>query len=321
MKTIEKAFTVILLAGAISSCATNYFTNPVIDAPLPDPTVIREGDTYVMAGTSGDAKPVYPIYTSKNLVDWTAAGSIFTDYPEWTRGAFWAPELFQHNGKTFCYYTAKRKSDGISCIGVAVAETPTGRYVDHGMLLDWGKEAIDAFVYDDGGQLWLVFKAYGLNAERPIELLAQRLTADGLQLEGKPVSILQDMQNIGMEGQAIFKHGSYYYLVYAARDCCSERSDYEVRVARAKAITGPYEMYADNPILMGDGAVMQSVGHGTMVGTPAGRIYYVCHAFLTGKYREGRKAVLHEIKIDRHGWPYFVGGKKAQPRQRMPKVK
>src|SRR3712207_7542358 len=82
MKTIEKAFTVILLAGAISSCATKYFTNPVIDAPLPDPTVIREGDTYVMAGTSGGAKPVYPIYISKNLVDWTAAGSIFTDYPE-----------------------------------------------------------------------------------------------------------------------------------------------------------------------------------------------------------------------------------------------
>lgn len=311
----------LLLIGVMASCATRHFTNPVIDASLPDPSVVRDGDTYVMAGTSGDAKPVYPIYTSTNLVDWRRAGSIFADYPEWASGAFWAPELFLHDGKTYCYYTAKRKSDGISCIGVAVADTPTGRYVDHGMLLDWGREAIDAFVYDNNGQLWLVFKAYGLNNERPIELLAQRLTADGLHLQGKPVSILQDMESLGMEGQAVFKRGNYYYLLYAARDCCSERSDYEVRVARAKNFTGPYEKYEGNPILMGDGKVLQSVGHGTMVSTPAGRIYYICHAFLVGKYREGRKPVLHEIRIDRQAWPYFVGGKKALPRQRMPRVK
>jgi xylan 1,4-beta-xylosidase len=320
MKMIYLFFVSALMCIFTGSCATKYYENPVINMDVPDPSVIRVGETYYAAGTSGDAQPVYPIFKSDNLVDWTPVGHIFNSFPKWTKGAFWAPELYQHKDKTFCYYTAKRKSDGISCIGVAVADRPEGPYVDHGMLLDCDKEAIDAYAIEVDGQLWVVYKAYGLNPERPIELLAQRLTSDGLNLEGAPVSLLADMENIGMEGESIFKSGEYFYILYAARDCCSPKSDYEVRVARSKSFTGPYEKYKGNPILVGDGVVFQSAGHGTQVVTPSGRMYYLCHAYEVGKYKEGRKPVLHELKIGTDGWPHFVTGTKTQHRVKIPEL-
>ena len=54
-----------------------------------------------------------------------------------------------------------------------------------------GTEAIDAFIYDDNGQLYISWKAYGLD-KRPIELLGCKLSADGLHLEGEPFSLLVD---------------------------------------------------------------------------------------------------------------------------------
>ena len=77
--------------------------------------------------------------------------------------------------------------------------------------------SIDAFIYDDNGQLYISWKAYGLDT-RPIELLGCKLSADGLHLDGEPFTLLVDEKGIGMEGQYHFKKGDYYYIVYAAMD-------------------------------------------------------------------------------------------------------
>jgi hypothetical protein len=52
------------------------------------------------------------------------------------------------------------------------------------------KEAIDAFIFNDNGQLYITFKAYGLD-DRPIEILGSKLSADGLKLEGEPFSLIK----------------------------------------------------------------------------------------------------------------------------------
>lgn len=300
---------------------TRFFENPVIKSDVPDPTVIRIGTTYYAAGTSGNSKWVYPMYRSDNLVDWEPIGHVFNDWPEWTLGSFWAPELFEHNGIVFCYYTARNKNDRKSCVGVATADRPEGPYTDHGPLVQWTNEAIDSYVYDDDGQLYITWKAYGLDPERPIELLARRLSDDGLHLEGDAFTLLTDIEDIGMEGQCIFHHGDYYYIMYAARDCCSPRSDYEVRVARSTNFAGPYEKYEGNPILKGDGETIQSCGHGTLVSTPKGRLYYLCHSYLIGKYHEGRQPILQELVIGKDGWPHFKTGNITIPCQPWPNVK
>jgi xylan 1,4-beta-xylosidase len=301
-----------LFLQAFACMAQTESANPVIKTDLPDPSVIRIGKTYYAAGTSGNAERVYPIYESKDLVTWTPRNTVFDQWPEWTAGAFWAPELYEHNGKVLCYYTALQKADRTSCIGVAVADGIGSPFVDKGPLVKTTNEAIDAYVIEVDGQLYITWKAYGLDpSRRPIEILAQKLSSDGLKLEGEPFSLLRDDERIGMEGQCIFKEGDYYYILYSIRDCCSPQSDYAVSVARSKSFAGPYEKFPGNPILQGNGKDIQSCGHGTMVRTPKNRMYYLCHAYLVGKYKQGRQPIIEELRIGKDGWPYFVGGSKA----------
>ena len=109
-------------------------------------------------------------------------------------------------------------------------------------MVEFGKEAIDAFILEDKGKLYISWKAYGLD-NQPIELLACKLTDDGLRLDGKPFSLLRDDERQGMEGQHWFKKDGYYYIIYSVRDCCGPQSDYAVSVARSKKLEGPYEKY------------------------------------------------------------------------------
>lgn len=310
------------LSGAIISCIAvvaqhpGYFANPVIRGDLADPSVIRIDDTYYATGTSSEWAPYYPVYKSHDLVNWELTGHIFDKQPEWTKSSFWAPELFYHNGKVYAYYTARNKSN-TSYIGVAVADSPTGEFKDYCPVVEYGTEAIDAFVLEDNGQLYISWKAYGLD-ERPIELLACRLTPDGLKLDGEPFSLLRDDENIGMEGQHWLWHNGYYYIIYAIKNCCGPGSDYAVSVARSKNLKGPYEKCEANPILHGGGEI-QSIGHGTLTTTPDGRYYYLCHAYTAGRdINLGRRPHLQELRFVEDGWPHFVTGDNARLEQPMP---
>ena len=291
------------------------FNNPVIRGDIPDPSVVLIEDTYYMTGTSSEWAPFYPFFSSKDLVNWTQEGHVFSEKPAWTSNSFWAPELFYHDGKLYCYYTARRKSDGISYIGVAVAGKPGEEFTDYGPIITYGNEAIDAFVFEDKGQLYISWKAYGLD-NRPIELLSSRLSSDGLRLEGEPFTLLVDDERIGMEGQYIFKKGGYYYIVYAAHGCCGFNSTYDVYVARSKNYEGPYEKYPGNPVLCGGGKDYISCGHGTAVQVPDGRMFYLCHAYVNGAWRfMGRQPILQEMIVEKDGWIHFASGKYASIEQ------
>ncbi|MDH6306588.1 xylan 1,4-beta-xylosidase [Parabacteroides sp. PF5-5] len=312
----------IILCAILFACSTTkeqkeFFTNPVIPGDMADPSIIRIGETYYATATSSEWAPFYPVFTSTDLVNWTQTGHIFNKQPEWTLSSFWAPELFHHNNQVYCYYTARRKTDGISYIGVATAPDPTSEFTDHGLLIEFGTEAIDAFIYDDEGRLYISWKAYGLD-ERPIELLGSKLSNDGLSLEGEPFSLMIDDENIGMEGQSHFKQGDYYYIVYSAHGCCGPNSDYDVYVARSTNFKGPYEKYEGNPILHA-GKDFISCGHGTVATTPDGRMFYLCHAYSSGDdFYMGRQPVLQEITVGKDQWVHFLGGDTLCKVQPMP---
>lgn len=236
MKHLLLLASLLTFMGAGAQQAT--FRNPVIAGDMADPTVIRVGNTYYATGTSSEWAPYYPLFRSKDLVNWQQIGHLFEQQPAWTRSSFWAPELFHRNGKTYAYYTARRKTDGTSYIGVATADKPEGPYTDHGPIVEYGTEAIDAFVLEDAGELYISWKAYGLDP-RPIELLACKISDDGLRMAGEPFTLLRDDKRQGMEGQHWLKIGDYYYIVYSINGCCGPGSDYAVAVARSKNLRGP----------------------------------------------------------------------------------
>ncbi|WP_455640199.1 family 43 glycosylhydrolase [Parabacteroides sp.] len=319
---MKKLLTVLLCSASAAmglAQQQTYFTNPVIRGDVADPSIMRIGETYYATGTSSEWAPYYPVFSSVDLVNWKQTGHVFDEKPDWIKSSFWAPEWFYHKGKVYVYYTARKKSDNISCIGVAVADSPTGKFKDYGPVVEFGKEAIDAFVLEDNGQLYITWKAYGLD-DRPIELLASKLSSDGLHLEGEPFSLLRDDERRGMEGQQWFKMNGYYYIIYAINGCCGPGSDYAVAVARSKKLAGPYEKYEGNPILHG-GKDILSIGHGTMTTTPDGRMFYLCHAYSKdADFYQGRQPHLQELVMGEDNWPRFVTGEYASFAQPMPFV-
>jgi beta-xylosidase len=279
--------------------------NAVISGDFADPSILRKGNQYYAVGTSSEWAPQFPVYTSSNLKEWKQAGYIFDKAPEWTSGSFWAPEYYFHNDTYFIYYTARRRKDNVSCIGVATSKFPDKGFKDHGVLIEQGKEAIDAFIFNDNGQLYITYKAFGLDG-RPIEILGRKLSSDGLKLEGNLFSLFKDTKGIGLEGQSIIKKDDYYYLFYSAGNCCGSKCDYNVRVARSKTLTGDYEEYSQNPVLM-ENADWKCSGHGTFVNAPEGRTYYLYHAYnkKTTVYT-GREGLLSElIWPNKNDWPAF----------------
>jgi beta-xylosidase len=300
----------IFFLGTSIFASSNDTLNPVIRGDFADPSVIRINDSYYAAGTSSEWAPHFPIYKSDDLLKWTLVSYVFKKKPAWMSSSFWAPELFFHNNKVFVYYTV-RDTNGISCIGVATAESPEKTFTDHGPIIRTGKEAIDAFVSNDEGQLYVSWKAYGLD-KRPIELLASKLSADGLRIEGDTFSLKTDTDRRGMEGQSMVKKNGYYYLFYSAGSCCGVPCSYNVRISRSRKIAGPYEEYDGNPILKENTAWM-CTGHGTPVQTPDGRWFYMYHAYDKESHvYTGRQGLIGEIKWDGNsGWPSIAAADKS----------
>ncbi|WP_186758252.1 family 43 glycosylhydrolase [Echinicola salinicaeni] len=283
--------------------------NPIIKGEFPDPSVIEVDGTYYACGTSNDWAPIYPIYSSKDLKNWTFENYVFSEKPEWTKSGFWAPELFYHNGTYYCYYTAKRKN-GVSCIGVATTKDISKGFEDQGILIEWGSESIDAFVFDDGGELYITWKAYGLNPDKPIQILGSGLSKDGLELKGEVFEVVtaeaDTWERGGIEGQSMVKKDGYYYLIYSGAACCGGGCDYKVGVARAESITGPWEKYGGNPILS-DFGDWKCPGHGTPIESESGNWYYIYHAYAEDGFPYlGRSGLINQFYWDEQtGWPYF----------------
>jgi xylan 1,4-beta-xylosidase len=327
LHTLLLSLTLLFAANAFAQ-KTNIvpvitYRNPVIAGDFADPSVIRVGATYYAAGTSSEWGPAYPIYTSKNLVDWEYLGPAFDELPDWTMGSYWAPELFYRNNTFYLYYTARRKSDQKSFIGVASTKDLGKGFKDHGIIIEWTNEAIDAFVVEDKEKLFITWKAYGLDKGKEIEILGAELSADGLKVVGKEFSLLKaeaaGWEGGGAEGQAIFKRGNYWFMLYSGNACCGEKCDYQVGIARAEKLQGPWEKYSGNPMLFGD-ETWKCPGHGTVVITPDKRYFYLHHAYNGVDFTfGGRQGVLSEIIWDdTTQWPSFRYGKTTPAQAESP---
>ncbi|CAN5697157.1 family 43 glycosylhydrolase [soil metagenome] len=309
-----------VLLNAQSSNTTSFQNNikdsgivyPVIPGDFADPSVIRVGNTYYASGTSSEWGPHYALFTSKDLIRWQQSGYILPQTPSWALSSFWAPELYYRNGTFYTYYVARKKADKISCIGVATTKDPANGFTDHGIIVDFGKEAIDPFINEVEGKLYITFKAYGLD-QRPIELLGYQLSDDGLKTIGEPFSLLRDDDRKGLEGQCIVQRNGYYYLLYSAGDCCGSKCSYYVDVARSTSFRGPYTKFENNPVLAGYGD-WKCTGHGTIVQKPNGEDFFLYHAY--SKEHDvftGRQAMLGKVSWNAAtGWPSIqtVSGEK-----------
>ena len=302
------------MARAARVGKSEVFSNPILPGDHPDPSVIRVGKTYWTASTSGDWSPQFALYKSKDLHDWKPVTAVFPkEHPDWSDGPFWAPELVSDGGRVLVYYAARRRN-GPLCVAVAAAAKPEGPYTDYGPLECQADGSIDpAFVRDEDGTPYLLWKEDGNSVQLPTPIWAQPLTKDLLHLTGTKTEILvndpQSWEGGVVEAPYVMRHAGYFYLFYAGNACCGVKCNYAEGVARSKKLLGTWERDPANPVIRPN-ETWRCPGHGSAVTTAKGEDYFLYHAYpVKGTVYLGRESVLDRITWSSDGWPEVNEGK------------
>jgi len=308
------------VAFAWTGCGGVY-TNPVIPFDCPDPGVLRDGDRYVMACTSGGAPDAFPLFESADLVRWTPRGHILPRgaWPAWVVGDLWAPEVHRVGGRYIAYFSARSVS-GQLALGAATADTPLGPFtaLDRPLLDDPAMGLIDASAFvDPRGGAWLSWKEDGNAVGRSTPIHVQALTPDGLRVTGpRATAITNDLPWEGalVEGQFIVERGGRFFMFYSANAYYDAR--YAVGVARAETLLGPWTKRGD-PILASN-AAWSGPGHGSVVVAPSGAEAFVYHAWVGGQAGggPGRLVLVDSLTWGADGWPSLPGAPTFDTRPR-----
>ena len=84
LKKIIISIALLIFSLGIIAQQQEIFNNPVINADVPDPSMIRVGDYYYLVSTTMHLMPGCPIMRSKDLVHWETISYVFqklTDLP------------------------------------------------------------------------------------------------------------------------------------------------------------------------------------------------------------------------------------------------
>ncbi|MDE6114540.1 MAG: glycoside hydrolase family 43 protein [Muribaculum sp.] len=177
-------------------------------------------------------------YSTDDMKNWTDHGAVLSpaDF-KWAVGEAWASQVVEKDGK-FYYFTTVQGGEPYvgKAVGVAVADTPVGPFVDaigkplvSDDMTDNGKRGwwndIDPTVLIDGDDAWL---CWGNGT-----CFLAKLKPNMIELDGE-IKVV-DVPNY-VEGPWLHKRNDIYYLTYASFGKGSETISY----ATAPSMDGPW---------------------------------------------------------------------------------
>ena len=337
---------VVLALPFALSCVTpvpravdpSSYTNPVLDADFPDPTVLRASDgVYYAYATQGERDGVtlnMQVARSRDLVAWEHLGNALPVKPAWASATqdFWAPHVSEHGGTFYLYYSAKpdealRDTTRGLCLAVATSRRPEGPFVDRGSPLHCatGFVDIDPMAFDDpvtGRRL--LYWGSGFGPIKVRELAADRVSfapGSGVADLVHPVKT-DDSTNYQrlVEGVWVTYRAPYYYLFYSGDNCCGPRAHYAVMVARSRSATGPFETLgratgSPTSVILERRGHWVAPGHNSVVRDARGDDWIVYHAVDSRRSRSKptddvntRRVMLIDRLTYVDGWPRVAGG-------------
>lgn len=260
------------------------------DIATHDPALVagRDGEPWYVFST-GDLRKGFgsiQIRRSTDGREWEYLGTVWdaSTRPEWVYEEvpgvenFWAPELVEHDGTWYLYWSASTFGGNRSLIGLYTNTTldpddPGYAWVDQGEVWrstpgETNYNAIDPGVITDAdGTPWMAFGSFWGGIQ-----LVQLEWPTGKPVPGaEPVKIAS---RIGppnaIEAPYLYFHDGWYYL-FVSRDSCCQGTDstYSIAVGRSREVTGPY-VGPDGRDMLLDGGLSLLTTTGTMVG-PGGQ--------------------------------------------------
>jgi len=260
---------------------------------------------------------------------WAYEGTVWDEIPAWIDEHFsdgalpdnlWAPEIYEHDGTYYLYYSASRFGTNNSLTALATNTTldpgePDYEWVDQGPVItspapiEDGKEfnAIDAgIVTGDDGTPYMAIGShwYGI-------FLVEISWPSGKPVEGALENAVHLVDRFApgnrVEAPYIYERGGWYYLFVSFDACCAGAdSTYKVAVGRSRSVTGPY-LDKEGRDMVGGGGTVLLESNGPMTG-PGGQSVH--NGVLAYHYYDGANEEipyfptlgLHRMAW-RAGWP------------------
>jgi arabinan endo-1,5-alpha-L-arabinosidase len=336
MRLFVFAFAALLtFVGCTTPAASRQstYTNPVIAADFPDPSVLRASDGFYYAyatQTRRDGRWInIQVARSADLTHWQLIGDALPAKPVWALKTqdFWAPHVVRDGARYLMYFSGKPDTSderhGL-CLGIATAISPLGPFIDMGHPLKCGSGFvnIDPMEFDDPATgKHLLYWGSGFE---PIKV--QELGPDRMSFA--PGSTSRDLVSptpnkaafpVLVEGSWMLRHGGYYYLFYSGDNCCGAKANYAVMIARSKSATGPFETLEQatgkpHSIILKKRGHWIAPGHNSVITDRAGNDWIVYHAVDVRVPRvkpsdeiNTRRVMLIDRIRWRNGWPAIDG--------------
>jgi arabinan endo-1,5-alpha-L-arabinosidase len=328
---MDKAKSSVALLGLslFSGCMLFINSLQAEQVSIHDPVLAKEKGQYFLYSTG----PGITFYQSSDLKNWRLGGRVFKGEPDWAKsvspsfdGHIWAPDIVQHQGKFYLYYSISAFGKNTSAIGVTVNTTldpkdPSYQWVDQGIVLQsvpqrdlWN--AIDpAIILDEQGQAWMSFGSFwgGLKLvklDQSLTRIAQPEQWFTLAKAERP-AFLDDAEPgpAELEAPFLYKKGQFYYLFVSYGKCCRGKdSTYHIVVGRSKTLTGPYLDKNGKDLAAGGGSVLlkgnkewPGLGHNSVYAMD-GKDYLVFHAYEMAD-KGLQKLKISALQWDQSGWP------------------
>ena len=249
---------------------TDMIDNPMLWADVPDPDIIRVGDTFYLVSTTMHLMPGAPIMKSKDLKNWETVGYIFdklTDSPKYdlspTEGTVygrgqWATSLKYHKGK-FYALLAPNEAGSMGDTYIFTADKAEGPWKQVSRMRHFHDCSL---FFDDDDRVYVI---YGTG-----EMMELKKDLSDV-IEGTHRHIFQrEADETGLlEGSRMIKHNGKYYLLMISHVYAPGRHRREV-CYRADNIQGPYEK---RTILQSEFGGFSYEAQGTIVDTQDGDWY------------------------------------------------
>ena len=186
----------LMVNWALTSC-TNYKYQKSYDLSWSNPLPLKFGDPFLLHASDGryymygtSMEDGFEAYVSDDLNNWEPCGRVYQggQADQWNVDCFWAPEVYERNGKYYMFFSANYKENPTNegenfKIGVAVSDSPEGPFKDlyDRPIFNPEYPIIDANVFfdDETGRCFLYFSrcCYKHSVESEI---ADKLKAEGV---------------------------------------------------------------------------------------------------------------------------------------------